>query len=104
MPDQPSQQPAPQIPTQGASQFMFTLSASDILMAVGHGRVAIGQDENGNPKPLPGIEWLLSLSMSPTAAKVLLDALGESLKRYEATFGKIPMDPKMTTKFAEAKK
>jgi hypothetical protein len=94
-------QPQPQIPlipTQGVSQFMVSVSANDVLVTVGQGRVAVVADSQGNPSALPHVEWLMSLSMSPSSAKALLQGLASSLDAYEKQFGKIPQNPKLQIK------
>jgi hypothetical protein len=62
---------------------MISVNAGDVLLTVGHGRVAVNVDEKGNPIPVPNIEWLISLSLSATSAKLLANLLLESIERYE---------------------
>jgi hypothetical protein len=56
---------------------MISVNAGDVLLTVGHGRVAVNVDEKGNPIPVPNIEWLISLSLSATSAKLLANLLLE---------------------------
>jgi hypothetical protein len=94
-PQQASPMVVPPIPTQGASQFMISMTAGDILLTIGHGRVGVRANEKGQPSPVPTVEWLMSLSLSPTSCRTLLLALSQTVEIYEKTFGKIPVDPKV---------
>lgn len=80
-------------PTQGASQFAISISAVDILITVGHSRVAMLQNPAGQLTPQPFQEWFMTLAVSPSAAVLLSEQLKSAIATYETSFGTIPRDP-----------
>jgi hypothetical protein len=50
------------------------------------------------------VEWLMMLSVNPTAAKQLRDTLTVALDSYEKQFGKLPVDPKAVINQVEMNK
>jgi hypothetical protein len=83
-------------PTQYISQFAIAMNANEVLISLGHTRVAVLQQGIGTPPtPTPFQEWLMTAALSPSAAMVLSDNLQKALAAYEAAFGKIPHDPKL---------
>ena len=88
--------------TQGISQFALTMTPTDILVTVGQLRVPFNPTTN-NQFPVPPIpEWLVTLSMSPSSARVLVNSLQEMLKLYEEQFGEIPYDKSSPLKITKA--
>jgi len=72
------------LPHRHAQHFNISSNATDFILAVGDTRMI----------PLEkglafAIEWLETISMSPVAAKMLLETLQESVARYEAVAGPI---------------
>jgi hypothetical protein len=93
--------PAPVPPTQGASQFALAITASEMLLSLGHSRVVMTQANPPLPPvPRPLTEWFLTLSMSPTAALMLAEQLKSAVAAYEAAYGKIPLDPTFSVQTA----
>jgi hypothetical protein len=74
-----------------ASQFGFNHTAIDIGLSFATTRVLINP-ESGFPTA-PGLEWLVTVMMSPTLAQQLYEVLGTVLTDYETKFGMIPKDP-----------
>jgi hypothetical protein len=79
-------------PTQGVNHFAIAGSAGEVLLTVGQTRVMMVAS-GASPVPTPGVEWLMTLSMSPTSAVSLLNILKSVVDALEATFGKIAVDP-----------
>jgi hypothetical protein len=95
MADQPEAAPQavpPQLPTQQVSHFTGAVNPTEILIAVGQSRVSISASPQG-PVGSSSVEWLACLSMSATAATMLLQVLQRSIAVYEEKYGKIPQDP-----------
>lgn len=93
--------PAPAPPTQGASQFAITITASEMLLSLGHSRIVMTQANPPSPPvPQPLTEWFLTLSMSSTAVFMLAEQLKSAVAAYEAAYGKIPVDPTFTVQTA----
>ena len=90
--------PAPAPPTQGASQFALAITASEMLLSLGHSSVVMTQANPPVPQPLT--EWFLTLSMSPTAVLMLAEQLKSAVAAYEAAYGKIPLDPTFSVQTA----
>jgi hypothetical protein len=105
MVDQPAPVGQPQMmpPTQAASQFAVSMSVHEIMITVGHSRVAMTVVANGIAAQ-PMVEWLMMLSVNPTAAKQLRDTLTVALDSYEKQFGKLPVDPKAVINQVEMNK
>jgi hypothetical protein len=82
-------QQQPLVPTHGASHFGLAINQLEILLTLGHSRVAMDV-ENGVPTPRPLQEWFLTLAMSPQAAKTLAGLLQQAVSEYERQFGKLP--------------
>jgi hypothetical protein len=80
-------------PTQGASQFALTISPMEILLAVGHSRVAMVNNPAFGPTPQLLQEWFITLALSPTSASMLCSSLKAAIDTYEKRFGVIPLDP-----------
>jgi hypothetical protein len=80
-------------PTQGVTQFALAANLHEVLLTLGVTRASMQPDAKGTPTPVLGIEWLMSLSLPPSAAKTLQETLAKALERYEELFGKIPADP-----------
>ena len=78
-------------PTQGVTQLTLAMNVHEVVLTVGVSRASM-QLGTGGPAPVLGVEWLLSLSMPPSLAKVLQVNLEACLKIYEERFGKIPTD------------
>src|SRR5271166_3355138 len=85
------QSPVP--PTQGATQISLAVNLHEVVLTFGISRATMQPDPSGAPVPILGIGWLISLSVPPTAAKMLQENLAKVLERYEEHFGKIPVDP-----------
>jgi hypothetical protein len=98
-PQIPNRLQAPAIAGQGvvsppaihASQFGFNHTATDIGLSFATTRVLI-DPVSGLPKTV-GIEWLVTVMMSPTLAQQLYEVLSTVLTDYETKFGVIPKDP-----------
>jgi hypothetical protein len=77
------------------SQATIAVSAHDLTVSFGVTRMAI---DPATLMPTGGqiVEWTDSHAMSATTAKAFHGALGQSLKKYEKEYGKIPTDPKAT--------
>ena len=71
-------------------------------MTFGVSRASMQPGPEGVPTPVLGIEWLLSISVPPTTAKMFSANLTSALERYEVVFGKIPVDPNAKVILAEA--
>jgi hypothetical protein len=78
-------------PTIHASRFGFNHTATDIGLSFATARVLI--DPLSGLPTATGLEWLVTVMMSPTLAQQLYDVLGVVLTDYEKRFGAIPKDP-----------
>jgi hypothetical protein len=103
--EQPPTQPEPTdgqaslLPTQNASQFAITMTPAELLISLGHTRVAISQGSVGaHFTPESFVEWLWTISISPVAAVKLSERLRASIVAYEKQFGKIPADASFSVK------
>jgi hypothetical protein len=74
-----------------ASQFGFNHTATDIGLSFAMTRLLINP-ESGLPTAT-GLEWLVTVMMSPTLAQQLCEVLSTVLTDYETKFGTIPKDP-----------
>jgi hypothetical protein len=97
----PGGAPWPIPPTQAAAHFSVTMTGQELLLTVGVTRVQMQQGPSGNLAPVLGAEWLLSLSMSPSSAKILQNNLSTAIGRYEEVFGNIPFDQTLKTEVTE---
>jgi hypothetical protein len=78
-------------PTIHASRFGFNHTATDIGLSFATARLLI-DPVSGLPKSA-GLEWLVTVMMSPTLAQQLHEVLGFVVTDYEKKFGTIPKDP-----------
>jgi hypothetical protein len=78
-------------PALHASRFGFNHTATDIGLSFATARVVI-DPVSGLPRA-SGLEWLITVMMSPTLAQQLHEVLGVVLTDYETRFGTIPKDP-----------
>jgi hypothetical protein len=85
--------PWPAPPTQGVTQFAVAVNLNEVMLTFGVSRASMQPDAAGVPTPVLGPEWLVSLSIPPTLAKLLQSNLVVLLEKYEQLFGKIPADP-----------
>lgn len=79
-------------PTYGVSRIALGASMAEFVVTVGQTRQMV-DPATGVIGQMPGIEWLMTLAMSPVVAQQLHDALGNALSGYRKKFGKIPRDP-----------
>jgi hypothetical protein len=94
MADQPVTAPRPGgwLPTQQANHFSLAMNGSELLLAFGLTRLAMVPTAMGDT-PESHVEWVATLSISPTAAVQLAKMLNANISTYEEHFGKIPADP-----------
>jgi len=76
------------------SVFTASITPQEIMLTVGTQRTVL--DAEGVPAGGITREWMATLAMSATSAKMLVEALRAGVEQYEATFGTIPMDPGFT--------
>ena len=76
-------------PSQGVSQFVINATPVEIMITAGVSRMV----PHTNGTMTRAVEWLVTLAISPIAAKQLADGLTDTIQRYEKHFGKIPVDP-----------
>lgn len=88
----PTSARSPLLPTQQANHFTGAVNASEILIGVGVSRASVNQTPQG-PIMQGGVEWVVTLSISPFAASALHAILKSSIETFEKQFGKIPQDP-----------
>lgn len=69
-------------PTQGVSQFIISPTAVEILVTIGHARVAFNAT-TGQPLSQAVPEWIMTMSMSPFTAKQLLNGLTQAIQAFE---------------------
>jgi hypothetical protein len=74
-----------------ASRFAFYHAAPDVGLSFATSKILIDQ-ASGLPSTA-GLEWLVTVMMSPTLAQQLHEILGSVLADYEERFGAIPKDP-----------
>ncbi len=77
-------------PIQHVGHFSPALNMMEIMITIGVSRLGFGAQ---NEPPIVGVEWISTLAMSPTMAKLLRDGLSDLVKSYEGAYGKIPVDP-----------
>lgn len=87
------QQQLPMVPTQSVSQFAAAVNYNEILVTLGAPRVAMSVGAEGVPVPQVATEWLVTLAISPQAARTLVNILSTVVQQYETQFGTIPIDP-----------
>jgi hypothetical protein len=85
-----------------ASQFAFYHTATDIGLSFATTRMLINP-ESGLPTAA-GLEWLVTVMMSPTLAQQLYEILEGVLADYERKFGVIPKDPNFNISTISAQK
>lgn len=90
----PAQGAAPVLPTETVGHVALALTASEFLFALARSRVAMVPGPKA-PIPQSMQEYFLTLAISPTTAKNLLNSLTQAVQIYEERFGKIPVDPKV---------
>jgi hypothetical protein len=79
-------------PTESVGHVALALTASEVLFALARTRVMpVLGPMTAIPQAMQ--EYFLTLAMSPTTARNLLNALSEAVRIYEEKFGKIPVDP-----------
>ena len=76
-------------PSQGVSQFVINATPVEIMITAGVSRMV----PHTSGTMSRAVEWLVTLAISPIAAKQLADGLTDTIQRYEKHFGKIPVDP-----------
>jgi hypothetical protein len=79
-------------PTVHVTQVISAANAAEILLTFGHTRMNVFDAGAGEAPATALIEWLQTLSMSPTAAMSLHRILGEQLMKYAERFGPITRD------------
>lgn len=81
--------PVPQV----ATRFALTAASVEFVLSCGHTRPVY----NGHGQPAGmKVEFHTSLSISPNAAKQLLQMLSGSIEQYEKNFGPIPTEKAVT--------
>ncbi len=84
-------------PVQAASQVALSMNLHEVSVTFGQTRPTI-DPTTGVLSPQPAIEWLLTITLSPTSARNLMDGLGLALGEYKKRYGEIPVDPNQTQK------
>jgi hypothetical protein len=79
------------IPIYNANQLNLALMLHEISVTFGRARQMI-DPVTGMPSSMASLEWLLTISMPPTAAAALSAALQQAIAAYESQFGKIPSE------------
>lgn len=92
----PGQPPIP--PTQVVSNFALAYTAQEVLLSLAQSRTALVDNGNSTITPQVLQEWFLTLSMSPSSAKVLSSFLLRLISTYEEKYGKIVDEPNMQLK------
>jgi hypothetical protein len=75
-------------PTQNAGHLTIGMGAAEFLLTFGQTRLMFPQNQLGNAQA--GVEWFITISMSPTLAQQLHEAIEKSLDNYKEQYGKIP--------------
>lgn len=92
--------PAP--PTQGVTQFTLAMTVNEVVLTFGNSRATMQIGPGGAATPVLVTEWLVSLSLTTTMAKLMQENIAKSLERYEQLFGKLPADPAMSVVINDA--
>jgi hypothetical protein len=76
---------------QAISGLSLSVTLNEITLLVGQNRTVL--DSQNTPTGFQRVEWSAAYSMAPSTAVTLRDTLIKSVAQYEASFGKIPVDP-----------
>lgn len=79
-------------PTHNAPHVITALNAVEMLLTFGHTRMQVHDAEEGTAPSVAMIEWLFTVSMSPTAVVTLRTILDNLLMRYRELYGPITED------------
>src|ERR1700721_403206 len=85
-----------------ASHVISATNSAEILLTFGHTRMVVNDGQNGEAPSTAVIEWLHTLSMSPTAAYSLHTILGDTLMKYAEKFGPITCDRDLEKRLMQA--
>lgn len=79
-------------PTHNTPHVISALNAAEMLLTFGHTRLQLTNVEQGETKSESMVEWLFTVSMSPTAVVTLRTMLDNLLMRYRELYGPITED------------
>jgi hypothetical protein len=78
-------------PSVSANKFSVQADAQGVMLTFGITRALF--DQGGQVVPIPGVEWLTTIVVSPILADQLSRSLIQGLAAYVKAFGVIPKDP-----------